>query len=406
VTLSPEDTHFDRDKIMMAAEECRYLWVYSAADEWTVNWHELNRRRRIQRGFDVVNFCNTPMSLERRWFPFPELDRLWKAGYKPLMEMYERLAEQLIGRDVLILYNGANLHPEFVVSMKNVMKVYTCGDPESSDVLSKPVAHLFDIHLVNQFSEMEKFRNWGLSNVYFWPLGSFMTEEDVSDIDENSILDVSRRAVPTVLFAEYNAWRRSKLDVLKKSFPDGLFAGRGWGCGFVGYPELWGTYRKAQIGWNIHNSTGFNFRTYDLPAHGVMQICDNKSDLAKIFSVDEEVVGFDDIRDCVELSRYYLAHPQEQRAIALAGWKRWRKDYTPEKVWDKLVAIVDRHRKEFSPEVPYDRLAAQTIIVRLTEHRRRTEFKRAFFRLSMILIRIFRESRHFLRHFTRRDDRV
>lgn len=55
---------------------------------------------------------------------------------------------QLEDRDVLVLYNGANLHPEFISLLPNVMKVYTFGDPESVPILAQPIAPAFDVHLL------------------------------------------------------------------------------------------------------------------------------------------------------------------------------------------------------------------------------------------------------------------
>lgn len=112
-------------------------------------------------------------------------------------------------------------------------------------------------------------------------------------------------------------------------------------------------YRGSQLGWNLHNSTGpINFRTYDLPAHGVLQLCDNRAHLGEIFRLGEEAIGFDSIEECIDRTRYFLAHPEEQRRIALAGWRRWRQDYTPDRIWERLCQIVDRHLAEGRPTQP------------------------------------------------------
>ena len=86
--------------------------------------------------------------------------------------------------------------------------------------------------------------------------------------------------------------------------------------------------QRTKIGINIHNSTGpINLRTYYLPANGVMQICDNKSYLGKVFELNKEVVGFDTIDEAIELCHYYLMHDDERRKIAAAGWERVLLDY-------------------------------------------------------------------------------
>lgn len=378
---------------MKTGMSLRYLWVYSAANEFVVKWHKRLLERRLKRGFDVKHFCNTPLSLNRSWLPFPELDRLWRKGDRRLMELYAELTKQLEDRDVLVLYNGANLHPEFISLLPNVMKVYTFGDPESAPILAQPIAPSFDVHLVNQFSEVEKFRGWGLKHVYFWPLGSLAMETDVADVNEENILDIKQRNIPVILFAEYSRWRRQKLDTLDQFFPEAFLAGRGWGRGFVEWSVMWEYYLKAQIGWNIHNTTGFNFRTYELPAYGVMQICDNKSDLSKVFEVGKEVIGFDTIDECIKLTRYYLSHPGEQREIALAGWKRWKQDYTPDKIWDKLVAIVDRHWPEFDLNTSFSQPDVINVLSKLQEHERDTAFHRVLNQATDLLRSIYRKAR-------------
>lgn len=320
----------------------RYLWVYSAADTWTVGWHDRLLERRRARGYDVIGFCNTPAEMGRRWLTFDELDTRWRKGDRVLMRMYEDLARRVENRDVLVLYNGANLHPEFVKWM-NVLKVYTAGDdPESTEVLTKPIAPAFDIHLVNNVACLDMYRSWGLKHVYFWPLGSLTTLDELANLNEETIGDISRRPVPIVFFGGYQTHRKDRFDALEKTFPEAYCAGSGWPRGFLPWEEMWRTYRMAQIGWNFHNSVGpVNFRTYELPAYGVLEICDNKSHLPQLFELGKEIVGFNTIEECIDATRYYLAHPKEQRDIAVAGWKRWKKDYHPDRIWERLVEIVE-----------------------------------------------------------------
>jgi hypothetical protein len=326
---------------MNGAPELRYLWAYSAADEWMSNWYIRRARQKREAGCDVVPFCVTPPELKRRWYPFPVLDHMWRAGDRRLMGMYERLVAALEDRDVLVLSNGSNLHPEFVRQIRQ-FKVYGFGDPESFDVAGKTLSEHYDLVLVNQFSEIARYKAIGRENVFFWPLGSLTFPEDVNDLTEDSILNRELRPVPVSIVCGCSPWREDRMDRLAKEFPEAQMYGSGCRQGIIEWDDMWQLYRRSQIGWNIHNTTGFNLRTFDLPSYGVMEICDNKSDLAKLFEVDREVVGFNSIEECIDLTRYYMSHVDEQRQIALAGWKRWRRDYTPEKVWDRLVDLVER----------------------------------------------------------------
>ncbi len=350
----------------------RYLWAYSAADAWTLAWHDKLLERRRARGHDVRHFCVTPESLQHKWLPFPELDRRWRRGDRTLMTIYEQLATALDDRDVLVLFAGSNLHPRFVEQL-SVLKVYTAGDdPESTDILTRPAAPAFDIHLVNNAACLDLYRGWGLQSVHFWPLGSQTFPEEVADLTEERILDPARRDIPAALFCERVAiHRQDRLNALVSAFPDATFAGRGWPRGFVSVDAMHDTYRRAQVGFNLHNSAGpVNFRSYELPAFGVMQLCDCSEFLPMLFDVGREVVAYDSIEQCIDRARYYLAHPQEQRAIALAGWQRWKRDYTPDAVWQRLVSIVEAHVEATTrPAQGYPTAVVHT---RLARHVRRT----------------------------------
>ena len=81
-----------------------------------------------------------------------------------------------------------------------------------------------------------------------------------------------------------------------------------------------------------------------LPANGIMQLCDNKAYLGKIFELDKEVVGFETIDEAIDLTRYYLAHDEERRQIAAAGWEKATKEYNEIAVFEKAVTAINRAR--------------------------------------------------------------
>jgi spore maturation protein CgeB len=318
----------------------RYLWVYSAADAGVEAWHQRLLARRVAAGYDVTGYCITPPRINHRWFHFPELDARWRHGDPALLAVYAGLARALIGRDALVLYNGANIHPEFAATLE-CHRIYTCGDdPEATAVLSRPCSPPFDVHLVNHPGMVEVYRGWGCARVHFWPLGSTTFPEDVADLDEGRIRDRAARDLTGAYIGERNPVKRDRLDRLAAAFPDGLFRGLGWAGGTLPAAELGAVYRRARIGWNVHNSTGpINFRLYELAAHGVAQICDNAANLEQVFASDE-AVGFTTIDQAIALSREILADPARQAELALRAHRRWRRDYHPDRVWERLVELT------------------------------------------------------------------
>jgi spore maturation protein CgeB len=73
-----------------------------------------------------------------------------------------------------------------------------------------------------------------------------------------------------------------------------------------------------------------------------MQICDNKKHLPTLFELGKEVIGFDNVAECADATRYYLAHDDERRAIALAGYRRVMRDYTEDKWWERIPTVIEQ----------------------------------------------------------------
>jgi hypothetical protein len=289
-------------------------------------WIEAWISRLQDAKINIESFCLTinPPGPRLSW---RELDKKWKRGDNELYDLYKSLLLKSRHFDVFINWNGINLHPEFL-EMLPITKVYSCfDDPESSEDLSKPVAKAYDLCLVGNISEVETYRNWGVKNVVFWPLGFFEGDYD-SSITEEQILGSERDLDITLLCERESRWRKERLDKFSNAFPNGNYYGRGWKNGYLDEKKKIPLYRKTKIGPNFHNSTGpLNYRTYMLPANGVMLLCDNKSYLAKLYTLGEEAIGFDTVEEAIELTKYYLEHDDERKRIAIAGWKRAKKNY-------------------------------------------------------------------------------
>jgi len=304
-------------------------------ESWLEGW--LSRLR--SNGFDVTPFSLIVNQSMPVMF-FSELNFRWRNRDKDLLEMYERLQTELEGYDAFICFNGANIHPEFVKSL-SVTTVYGCfDDPESSEKLSMPVAPSFDIAMVGNIAELEAYRKWGCENVYWWPLG--FRYEDYNPLSTERQLFESERSVDVTLLCERETrYRIKRVDKFANEFKNGKYYGKGWPSGFLDEEFRIPLLQDTKIGINIHNSTGpINFRTFYLPANGVMQICDNKSNLGKIFELNKEVIGYNSIEEAIELTHYYLKNPDERLKIAKAGWNRALSDYNEVKCFQRVVDAI------------------------------------------------------------------
>lgn len=328
-----------------STSKLKFLYGYSwfPSDAYG-NVQDLNLayiRQLNDAGFDVEGFCLT-LDPPGPCLTFKSLDRRWRYGERKLLGMYERLECALEGKDVLINGSGINLHPEFVAKLP-VFTVFQCfDDPENSHNLSRPVAAAYDLCLVGNIAEVETYHGWGVKAAEWSPMGLQPAIYD-PNLTYEQILHGERDIDLFMMCDRLSPWRRERLDLLAQAFPDANFYGRGWPLGYLPNDQEQKFLQRAKIGPNLHNSTGpINYRTFYLPANGVMQVCDNRSHLGKIYELGKEVIGFDNVKECIDLCRYYLAHDQERRQIAANGWKRAVTDYTEDAVFRRNVVLIEK----------------------------------------------------------------
>jgi spore maturation protein CgeB len=103
------------------------------------------------------------------------------------------------------------------------------------------------------------------------------------------------------------------------------------------------TIKSSKIALNIHREfekSGGNYRLFEIPACGVMQIVDEKADIGKYFEIGKEIVTFSDEDDLRIKVSYFIEHPQEREAIARAGHDRVRKDHTLIDRMKRMLEII------------------------------------------------------------------
>lgn len=291
-------------------------------------------------GFDIEGFCITIDPPGDR-LSFNELDNKWKQKDKKLMQIYDKLQKTASEKEILVLFNGANLHPEFLKELKT-FNAYMCfDDPESSENLSQPLAKYFDACFVGNIASINQYKSWGCKNVFFRPMGYFNSLLYSNNITELEIISRNNNINACIFCERESPWRKERLDFLVKKIPDLYGRGKGWPDGWVSDKEMLNIYSHTKIGINIHNSTGpINLRLFALPANGIMQICDNKYFLGHIFELGKEVVGFCDIEEAPELVDFYLKNDELRKKIAVAGWKRVTRDYNEIAVWRRQMEQI------------------------------------------------------------------
>lgn len=96
--------------------------------------------------------------------------------------------------------------------------------------------------------------------------------------------------------------------------------------------EMYREVQKAKATFNIHlDSTGdwaTNQRLYEVTGVGSLLVTDLKSNLPDLFDINDEIVAYESIDDCVEKVRYILDHPIEREQIAERGRRRTLTEHT------------------------------------------------------------------------------
>lgn len=116
--------------------------------------------------------------------------------------------------------------------------------------------------------------------------------------------------------------------------------------------EVWGKdmfylLGASQITINRHidvaENSANNMRLFEATGCGALLITDYKENLGELFEIGKEVVAYHSPQECIELVRYYLAHPEEAQLIAAAGQARTLRDHSYGLRMRQTAEILERH---------------------------------------------------------------
>jgi spore maturation protein CgeB len=287
------------------------------------------------------------------------LDNLYYEKNQGLVRLYSDIKNLIIKEkaDVLLVDNCFPYHPEFLKRIYIYKVLRTSDGPICAYDRDFAYLHAYDhilYHSPAYSKDMgmdEKLVYCGSKRIDFWPLASFdaisdssRTDADilsgVRDIDVIFIGALHLNKMPLIAAVKKALGKKfilHGLTSLKKNIYFNIKYGfLGWvkPVAFADYVKL---YQRAKIGINIHNRGDYtvgSYRLFDLPANGVMQISDGGEYLNKFFAVGKEIVAYRKADELIDLIKYYLAHDEERKQIALSGFRRVRKEY---KIAEQLV---------------------------------------------------------------------
>lgn len=314
-----------------------------------------------------------------------KLDDLYFTRHPGLLGLYAEI-EALVQStcpDALLVDNLPPYHPEFLRRLRVHKVLRTSDGPITAYDRDFAYVHAYDqvlFHSPAYSSELtmaEKLAYCGVKQADFWPMAVFDVAFDPTKT-ERTILS-TKRDIDVLFVGALHAGKMAflarvkkalgrrlrifGLSSLKKNVYFNLRHGLpGWvrPLAFEDYVPL---YQRTKIGINVHNRGDYsvgNYRLFDLPANGVMQISDGGAWLGQFFEVGKEIVGYRDADDLVALVRHYLAHDAERESIALSGFRRTLKDHRfAHRMFQagELIASAIQERKERRTSGPHAVLA-------------------------------------------------
>jgi spore maturation protein CgeB len=280
------------------------------------------------------------------------LDNLYFEKHPGLMRMYAEFEKVLEDQsaDAVIVDTYNPYHPDYLWKIGAYKVLRIADGPLSAYDRDFAYLHAFDHVLYHSpayspdMGMAEKLRYCGAANIDFWPLCLFDAAFDPSktedtilagkrDIDILFIGALYVNKMPLIAKVRKAFGRRCRvygLSTLKKNVYFNLKYGLpGW-VRPVAFAEYVPLYQRAKIGFNVHNRGDYtvgSYRLFDLPGNGVMQISDGGAYLEEFFRDGEEIIGYRDADDLIDKLRYYLAHDEERRRIALNGYRRAMRDH-------------------------------------------------------------------------------
>lgn len=317
-------------------------------------------------------------ALKTRWQTFwkkrgilsgvAKIDELYRNRDTQYMAFINDFVDKFQDYDVIVMAAFNPVHPEVLKHRlpKPIKVLGFVDDPYSTYLRGIPYLWAFDgaFYISKSYSNDSLFSDalekWGCKNHHWWPL--VPQTVDLPNIIEDDFF--VKRTTDLTYVGLPSADKISRLSALKNHYGDRFsLYGRWPFCGYAGLIKgllgndiYWGRvkslsnqqrtslYLNTKIGFNMHVSstpteTG-NMRMYEIPAHGIMQLCDKAGLDAHnlIFKDNKEAIYYDDLPDAIEKIDYYLNHEEERVMIAKNGFERVQRDY----LWDEnLKSLLD-----------------------------------------------------------------
>src|SRR6267142_3085882 len=211
----------------------------------------------------------------------------------------------------------------------------------------------YDLFFTKERYALRALEGVGLRNLHYLPMYCVPSMHHPIALTSEEQL---RYARPVSFVGSRYAYRERLVQELL-GFPLKLWGG-GWRRAespdiraLVAGGPVWGRaklaiYSGSTLSLNHHHPmndiVGVNTRAFELAASGACQVVDFKDELPSLFTPGEEVVAYRDLDDLKDQLGYYLAHPDEARAIGGNAMKRALQEHTLRHRIEEILAVVEQ----------------------------------------------------------------
>ncbi|HUJ79570.1 MAG TPA: glycosyltransferase [Nitrospiria bacterium] len=302
--------------------------------------------------FEQANFYDSLVRMGHEVIPFDFMALTQSTGRN---QMNQRLWETVRAVRPALLFAvpfGWELDPAMIarISVDTVTLAWFCDDHWRFDDFTRYLAPAFTWSATTATSALPKYERIGYRNVIHtqWACNHFSYRK----LDLPLIHEVTFIGQP-------HGDRRRVIDRLRRAGLEVKVWGYGWESGRLSQEEMIRTFNQSRINLNLSNASVVSLRhallpwtrphdqikgrNFEIPGCGGFELSGVADNLGDYFDIGREIVCFGSTGDLIDKIRYYLAHEDERRAIAEAGYKRTLAEHTYEKRFGEMFERIGVH---------------------------------------------------------------
>jgi spore maturation protein CgeB len=256
--------------------------------------------------------------------------------------------------DLVLVIKGGPITPGLIRRVKARLDTLFLNFFPDNPLWMIPFDHIeaYDLFFTKERYAMRSLERVGIRNLHYLPMYCVPAmHHPVTLTDEER----ERYAAPLAFVGSHYPYRERFVRELA-DYPLRLW-GNGWQDAsapavrrLVAGPAVWGRtklaiYSGATLSLNHHHPmndiVGVNTRTFELAASGACQVVDWKEELPALLKPGEELLAYRELGDLRRLLDYYLAHPDEARAIGENALRRALGEHTLRHRIEEMVAVVE-----------------------------------------------------------------